>query len=162
MKRSFLFLVMMAVMMAASVNLTSCGGDDDASEKPAQPAQTSLNGTWVNTTESNELAVALTFDSGNNVVAFIEGKWFFCTVELTASRMTLKGTQIRMENFKDFGSFTALDLNVRVTIGMDYELSNGLLVIRNITMSPSMGIGLLPSYGLRFDKVYDEGFSIIL
>ena len=73
MKRNFLFVVMMAVMMAASVNLTSCGGDDDASEKPAQPAQTSLNGTWVNTTESNELAVALTFDSGNNVVAFIEG-----------------------------------------------------------------------------------------
>ena len=31
MKRSFLFVVMMAVMMAASVNLTSCGGDDDAS-----------------------------------------------------------------------------------------------------------------------------------
>ena len=159
MKRSILFVVMMAVMMAASVNLTSCGGDDDASEKPAQ---TSLNGTWVNTTESNELAVALTFDSGNNVVAFIEGKWFFSTVECTASRMTLKGTQIRMENFNNFGSFTALDLNVRVTIGMDYELSNGLLVIRNITMSPSMGIGLLPSYGLRFDKVYDEGFSIIL
>lgn len=162
MKKNLFFVCMMVAMMAASVGLSGCSkSDSDPTEKPADPAQTSLNGTWVNHTESKQVAVALTFDTGNSVVAFIEGKWFFCTVERTASHMTLTGTQIRMENFTDYGTFTATDLGVKVTIGMDYELRDGLITISNITMSPNMGIGLLPRYGLKFDKVY-MGESIII
>lgn len=164
MKQRIFTVVMMAVMMTASVGLASCGGSDgDAPEKPVQPAQqTSLNGSWVNLDgTTKEVAMALTFDTGNSVVAFIEGAWFFCTVERTASRMTLSGTQIRMESYKDFGTFSAIDLGVKVTITMDYELQQGLLTVSNISMSPSMGIGLLPCYGLTFDRVY-QGESIIV
>ena len=46
MKRSFLFVVMMAVMMAASVNLTSCGGDDDASSSGGSSIPSAYVGTW--------------------------------------------------------------------------------------------------------------------
>ena len=161
MKKDLLFVCMMVAMMAASVGLTSCSKSDDQAEKPADPAQTSLNGTWVNKSATNEVAVALTFDSGNSVVAFIEGKWFFCTANRTAGRMTLTGSQIRMEKFTDYGTFTATDLGVKATIVMDYELRNGMLIISNISISPNMGIGLLQTYGLTFDKVY-MGESIIL
>lgn len=164
MKQRIFTVVMIAVMMTASVGLASCGGSDgDAPEKPVQPAQqTSLNGSWVNLDgTTKEVAMALTFDTGNSVVAFIEGAWFFCTVERTASRMTLSGTQIRMESYKDFGTFSAIDLGVKVTITMDYELQQGLLTVSNIAISPNMGIGLLPRYGLTFDRVY-QGESIIV
>ena len=160
MKQRFLMVAMMVVMIAASVNLASCSksNSDTTPEKPDQP--TSLNGTWLRTNEANQVEVALTFDSGNSVVANIEGTWFFCTVDRTASRMTLKGNQIRMDDFTDFGTFTATTLPTGVTIVFDYEMKDGMLVIRNITMSPNLGIQLAPSYGLRFDKVY-SGESFI-
>lgn len=155
MKKNLFFVCMMVALMAASVNLTSCSkSDSDPTEKPADPAQTSLNGTWFCATANHEIEMAMTFDKGNSVVVFIEGVWFFCEINRTSSHMILTGNRINMQKFTDFGTFTAF-LGAEVTINLDYGLKNGLLVISNIQFSSRQDITPKPRYELTFDKVYD-------
>lgn len=159
MKIRLLFLAMAAALIAASVGLTSCSKEDSGTED-VQPKN--LEGTWVCANkETKEIEVAMTFDKGNNVVAFMEGIWLFCNVERTPTTMTLKGSQISMVNFKDYGNFTAKTIPFNVTIKFDYQQNGNTLVISNINATPALTVQFRQKYELTFDKIY-QGESIIL
>lgn len=160
MKTKVLFLVItMTAMMVASVGFTSCKNDEGGTEE-VQPK--SLEGTWICTNEgTKEIEVAMTFDKGSSVLVNLEGMWLFCNVERTATSMTLKGNQISMVSFKDFGNFTAKTMPFSVTVTYDYQQNGNTLIITNVKTTPALTVNLRNRYVLTFDKVYD-GESFIL
>lgn len=152
MKQQFFAFLMMAAMVAASVNLTSCSKDDDDAETSKQ---SDLKGTWLCIDEPvRELDVALTFDGANNVIAHFEGLWASCEVNRTDSSMTMTGRQITMSSFTNYGSFIARYLPKEVSINFDYEITDKLMTITNVSIEPDFGIKLKHSYTLYYDQVY--------
>lgn len=161
MKRRILMCVMMAAMVAASVNLTGCSKSDSDSttEQPSQPK--SLTGTWVCLDKAmNTVSAALTFDNSNYVLAHFEGAWFFGEMTRTESKMTLKADLLQMESYTDFGSFKAKKTGSSTTITFDCAVKDGVMTISSIRMQPDMMVPTKQSYELNYDRIYSGGTII--
>lgn len=159
-KNVFLLCVMMVAMMAAGVGLTGCSKDDDGGSTGGG-ALSDLTGTWISVNKQEKMIhAALTFSSGNSVDVLLEGAWFVCTAERTADKMILKGSQVLMIDFDDFGNYAAKPVKSNITITFNYKRNGTQLIIDNITMDPEVA-SFNPRYEFEFDRVYN-GTAILL
>lgn len=91
----------------------------------------------------------------DQVLINLEGLWFFGTISRTTGHLSMRGSQIAMANFTDFGTYTAKIQPLSITINCDYKVEPPQqLVISNITTTPHLQLALKSTYRLRFDKVY--------
>ena len=135
--------------------LTGCSKSDDGTDTPQVTDPTTQAGTWISTNTLNEVELAMTFDGADNVVINLEGLWFFGTISRQSGHLSMRGSQIEMASFTDFGTFTAKTLPLSITINCDYNVEPPQqLVISNITTTPNLQLAMKSTYRLRFDKVY--------
>ena len=137
--------------------LSGCSkSDDGGTDTPQVTDPTTQAGTWISTNPLNEVELAMTFDSADNVLINLEGLWFFGSMERQSGHLTITGSQLDMRQFSDFGTFTAVSLpSGTLVIDCDYKVEPPQqLVISNITTKPTLQLRLKSTYRLRFDKVY--------
>ena len=139
----------MLMLMGCSKN------DDGGADTPQVTDPTTQAGTWISTNTLNEVELAMTFYSSDNVLINLEGLWFFGTMERQNGHLSMRGSQIAMASFTDFGTYTAKIQPLSITINCDYKVEPPQqLVISNITTTPNLQLALKSTYRLRFDKVY--------
>ena len=143
--------------------LTGCSkSDDGGSDVPQVTDPTTQAGTWITTNTQNEVELAMTFYGGDGVLINLEGLWFFGTMERQNGHLSMRGSQIAMASFTDFGTYLAKIQPLSITINCDYKVEPPQqLVISNITTTPILQLHLKSTYRLRFDRVY-MGESAIL
>ena len=147
-------LTMMTV--CCMLMLTGCSKNDEGgTDTPQVTDPTTQAGTWISTNKLNEVELAMTFYSSDNVLINLEGLWFFGTMERQSGHLSMRGSQIEMASFTDFGTYTAKIQPLSITINCDYKVEPPQqLVISNITTTPILQLRLKSTYRLRFDKVY--------
>ena len=136
--------------------LTGCSKSDDGNtDTPQVTDPTTQAGTWISTNTLNEVELAMTFSTNDYVLINLEGLWFFGTMERQNGHLSMRGSQIAMAKFIDFGTYTAKVQPLSITINCDYKVEPPQqLVISNITTTPNLQLALKSTYRLRFDKVY--------
>ena len=147
-------LTMMTV--CCMLMLSGCSkSDDGGSDTPQVTDPTTQAGTWISTNTLNEVELAMTFSTNDYVLINLEGLWFFGSMERQNGHLSMRGSQIAMAKFIDFGTYTAKVLPLSITINCDYKVEPPQqLVISNITTTPNLQLALKSTYRLRFDKVY--------
>ena len=147
-------LTMMTV--CCMLMLTGCSKNDDGTDTPQVTDPTTQAGTWISTNTLNEVELAMTFYRPDGVLINLEGLWFYGTMERQNGHLSIRGSQIAMAKFIDFGTFTAKVVpSGTLVIDCDYKVEPPQqLVISNITTTPILQLALKSTYRLRFDKVY--------
>lgn len=154
-------LTMMTV--CCMLMLSGCSkSDDGGSDVPQVTDPTTQAGTWICTNTQNEVELAMTFYTNDYVLINLEGLWFNGTMERQNGHLSMRGSQIQMAKFTDFGTFTAKVVpSGTLVIDCDYKVEPPQqLVISNITTTPILQLRLKSTYRLRFDKEY-RGESFI-
>lgn len=136
--------------------LSGCSkSDDGGSDAPQVTDPTTQAGTWISTNTLNEVELAMTFYNDDQVLINLEGLWFFGTISRTTGHLAMRGSQIAMASFTDFGTYVAKIQPLSITINCDYRVEPPQqLVISNITTTPNLQLAMKSTYRLRFDKVY--------
>ena len=136
--------------------LSGCSkSDDGGTDTPQVTDPTTQAGTWISTNTLNEVELAMTFSTNDYVLINLEGLWFFGSMERQNGHLSMRGSQIEMAKFIDFGTYTAKTLPLSITINCDYKVEPPQqLVISNITTTPNLQLAMKSTYRLRFDKVY--------
>lgn len=148
-------LTMMTV--CCMLMLSGCSkSDDGGSDTPQVTDPTTQAGTWISTNTLNEVELAMTFYNDDQVLINLEGLWFFGTISRTTGHLSMRGSQIAMAKFIDFGTYTAKVVpSGTLVIDCDYKVEPPQqLVISNITTTPNLQLAMKSTYRLRFDKVY--------
>ena len=147
-------LTMMTV--CCMLMLSGCSkSDEGGTDTPQVTDPTTQAGTWISTNTLNEVELAMTFSTNDYVLINLEGLWFFGSMERQNGHLSMRGSQIAMASFTDFGTFTAKTLPLSITINCDYKVEPPQqLVISNITTTPNLQLAMKSTYRLRFDKVY--------
>lgn len=147
-------LTMMTV--CCMLMLSGCSkSDDGGSDAPQVTDPTTQAGTWISTNTLNEVELAMTFYNDDQVLINLEGLWFFGTISRTTGHLAMRGSQIAMASFTDFGTYVAKIQPLSITINCDYRVEPPQqLVISNITTTPNLQLAMKSTYRLRFDKVY--------
>ena len=147
-------LTMMTV--CCMLMLSGCSkSDEGGTDTPQVTDPTTQAGTWISTNTLNEVELAMTFSTNDYVLINLEGLWFFGSMERQNGHLSMRGSQIEMAKFIDFGTYTAKTLPLSITINCDYRVEPPQqLVISNITTTPNLQLAMKSTYRLRFDKVY--------
>jgi hypothetical protein len=159
-------MAVLAAVVGGAMVLAGCGGDDDDSGQPAEPAQSSapVSGTFVGRAEDDKTAVAVVAEGGGDgraiSVYLCDGRpglseWYVGKAEANSATLKskLSSSTVTTELSADGASGTATLPDGR-ELAFDVERASGPAGLFDVTLDGNTGTGTSTT-GQKLEVAYD-------